>query len=78
MSEWLKKIYNTPFVHGLVAAAEGGLMGAIMDATMDPVSIFTKQGAKHLAASAATGVVIAVRNYLKDRPGQPGSTTPKS
>lgn len=69
--DFLKKLYANPFFHGLVAAAEGGAIGAVTDAGFDAGQLMTKAGAKHLAIAVVTGVAIAVRNYLKNRPGQP-------
>lgn len=62
----LVAFYNIPFVHGLVAAIEGGAFGAIADAGIEPSEVFTKHGLTHLYVAMATGVAIAIRNYLKN------------
>jgi hypothetical protein len=67
----LKQLYQTPFVQGLVAAAEGGAVGVLTDASLDYGELFQPHGLKHLATAVVIGAGIAVRNYLKNRPGQP-------
>lgn len=70
---YLKTLYQNPFIHGAVAAFEGGVIGVITDATLDYGEIFQPHGLKHLGVAVVMGGVIALRNYLKNRPGQPAT-----
>jgi hypothetical protein len=70
---YLKTLYQNPFIHGLVAAAEGGAIGVLTDTALDFSEITSSHGLKHLATAVIMGAAIAVRNYLKNRPGQPAT-----
>jgi hypothetical protein len=60
---------NTTF-HGFVSAIEGGAGMGLMMATANGFD-FSKKGLTALGTAVLGGVGIAVRNWLKNRPGQP-------
>lgn len=67
----LINFYNTnKTFHGFVAAAEGGAFMGLLTATANGVD-FSKKGLTALVVAVAGGIGVAVRNWLKNRPGQP-------
>jgi pantothenate kinase type III len=52
-----------------VQVVEGGLASGFLSATVDGFDL-SKDGVRHLGAALVAGVVIAVRNYFKNRASQ--------
>lgn len=57
------------FVQGLLVAAEGGLVGFVMQWISDPDPIcFQRACLRHFGGAAAGAVIVSVRNWLKQSP----------
>lgn len=72
---WLKDLYTTnSWFRGIIQAAEGGLLLAFVDFTAKGFD-FSREGWKSLLVALGGGMVVAVRNYLVNRPGSPAGPT---
>ena len=70
---WKKLVafYNIPFVHGLVATAEGGAYAGLAAWFAMGLPLKSKQNWITLVGAVGGGALGAIRNYLKNRPNQP-------
>lgn len=74
---WLKikakvvAVYNIPLVHGAVAAAEGGIYTGLVTWVAMGLPLNSKQNWLTLGGAVVGGITTALRNYFKNRPGQP-------
>lgn len=68
---WIIQQYRAnAWFRGIVQSIEGGVITGFLTATATGID-FSKNGLKVFGASIVGGVVVAVRNYLINRPGQP-------
>jgi len=69
---WLSNLYttNTQF-RGFVQAVEAGVLMGLGSVSLDSSELFTRHGLKHLVVALVSGAIVAIRNYLVNRPGQP-------
>lgn len=80
---WLKRQYQTNgWFRGFVQAVEGGALAGLATATAAGFDL-SKKGLTVLVASVGTSILVAIRNYLVNRPGSPAGpvapgTEPKS
>lgn len=63
---------NEPFRIG-IQVIEGGIVTGFLSATTDGFDL-TKDGMRHLVAALVGGVVVAARNYFKNRVSQTQET----
>ncbi len=74
---WFLNLYRTNAqFRGFVQAAEAGALLGVGSISVDSADLFTKHGLKHVVIAIVGGVVVAVRNYLVNRPGQPAVPLP--
>ena len=73
---WQKLVafYNVPFVHGAVAAIEGGAISGFLTWSAMGMPL-NKQSLIALGGAVGGGIVTALRNYFKNRPNQPAQGT---
>lgn len=68
---WFLDLYrNNANFRSAVQAVEGGAAMGFITASTNGID-FSKKGLVALGASVVGGVIVAIRNYLLNRPGQP-------
>jgi hypothetical protein len=70
-------LYRTnAWFRGLVQAIEAGAILGCASISLDPSDIITSHGLKHIGIAVGGGILVAVRNYLVNRPGSPAGELP--